>query len=954
MKKQNPIKIILFLATMLCLLCMTAYAEHCITYEAEHAALSGLCAVKDEQGVSGGKTVGTIDYNPSGAESTVTFTVSAPKDGVYTVYVHAAGNVASFPNPAHDYYVNGDIQNRQTVYYTNASVWTAPSAYALSIPLKMGVNTISFTYHYAGEAWWNSCAEIDCIRIAYASDALLPIALEAEDCYLTGTARAATSTSAFDNAKAGYIDNPDATVNFKVTVPQDGEYIAFVRADGCVGFSNDTMASHAVYVNGDKENALLVKYPNARFWDVWSDFPICVSLKAGENTVTFTHSGELNSFAELDRVTFFVPGTWSVPQPEGIITLTKVYDLPGNTYTFDGAIFMENNIAVGGIALMNADNTVGYMLEANAPEHRLKLYRAAKNADGTWAVTMKADKLYSKIKWATIVSLRMQVNGNQLRCFYMNELGGETPWAKFDFEIPELASMTQASTFVVLGRTAVLGTSISQESFSFSIATFKNPVIMGLADPDVIYHEGVYYAYGTYTNTSFDVFKSTDLVHWTRKENILANPVPWWGATVNFWAPGVAKIDGKFYLAGSINEGIGFFVSDSPEGPFHLIGDGPAFNRSIDANIFVDDDGRVYVYYVSWDDNVDNIYGIYVVEYNRTLTAPLSGITRLMVPDCAWEMYDDQITEGPFMLKYNGMYYLTYSGAAWRGDHYAIGYATMTSPMGPATKYHDNPIFIRTSDMQGTAHHGFVTLPNGELYLIYHAHKNVGTVDTLPRNVCISPARFVKSAGGAPDYLELGMPSNAPQDQPFHTVQVAFDAQGGTGTMEMVENSIAVLYQMPSSAFTRPGYVQTGWTLWRPFTWESLFIHNGNLLWAWQGQEPEGATLAVVEPDGMSFLPVNAGETLYFFAKWQEGEVHYDAAKEKVYVRLPRDVEKGRVWYAVYEGDTLLRVESLEITGTAGQTAHGELKNPKEGTQKAFLFTWDSGMMPLHTPAEVN
>ena len=159
---------------------------------------------------------------------------------------------------------------------------------------------------------------------------------------------------------------------------------------------------------------------------------------------------------------------------------------------------------------------------------------------------------------------------------------------------------------------------------------------------------------------------------------------------------------------------------------------------------------------------------------------------------------------------------------------------------------------------------------------------------------------------------------------------------------------------MPPSAFTRPGYVQTGWTLWRPFTWESLFIHNGNFLWAWQGQEPEGATLAVVEPDGMSLLPVNAGETLYFFAKWQEGEVHYDAAKEKVYVRLPRDIEKGRVWYAVYEGDTLLRVESLEIKGTAGQTAHGELKAPKEGTQKAFLFTWDNGMMPLHTPAEVN
>lgn len=941
MKKKNPIRILLLLTALLSMLFMTAYAEHCITYEAENAALSGLCSVTEKTGLSGGKNVGTIDYNPGGQESTVTFTVSVIKDGDYTVYVHASGLIDTFPNPAHDYYINGDSENRQTINYTQASVWEAPNAYPITVSLKKGINTISFTYHYPGEPWWYSCAELDCIRVAMAEDSLLPIALEAEDCYLTGAAAAITSVGAHDNAKVGFVALPTDTINFKITAPQDGEYLAFLRASSANGSVGSP--AHAVYVNGDEANKTIVSYPGTRGWDDFSDYPVLLSLKTGENTVTVAGTGETNANSDLDRIAVFMPGTWATAQPEGYITPTHVYDLPCSTYTFDGTIYLASNNAVGGLALMNADNTVGYFLEANAPEHMFKLFRGAKNADGSWGVTMMGYKQYSKLKWAANAKLRLEANGNQLRAYYLNEVGGEAPWAEFDFDVAELNAMTQASTFVVGGLTSVLSTSMSDKSFTLSLATFKNPVIYNLADPDVIYENGVYYAYGTHDTTSFDVFKSTDLVHWTKKEDILANPVPWSGANVNFWAPGVAKIDGKFYLAGSINENIGFFVSDSPEGPFHLIGSGPVFRRSIDANIFIDDDGRVYVYYVSWDSGV---YGIYGVEYNRTLTTQLSGITHILSPDSAWEMHEGAVTEGPFMLKHNGLYYLTYSGSNYESDHYAIGYATLTSPLGSAQKYADNPVFRRTIDIAGTAHHGFVKSPNGELFLIYHAHESVNNIH--PRNMCIGRARFVKDVGGKPDYLELGSPIVATQDQPITECPIVFQPGDGTGTMQADKATTNWFYQLPSSGFTRPGYVQTGWTLWRPYTWESLFVHNGNLAWYWQGQEPEGATLAVVEPDGLSFVPVHGGESLYFFAQWHEGEVYYDTTKEKVYVRLPQDVEKGRVWYAVYEGDTLVSVESLEITGTVGQTAHGELKNPKTGSQKAFLFTWDSGFMPLH------
>jgi xylan 1,4-beta-xylosidase len=73
--------------------------------------------------------------------------------------------------------------------------------------------------------------------------------------------------------------------------------------------------------------------------------------------------------------------------------------------------------------------------------------------------------------------------------------------------------------------------------------------------------------------------------------------------------------------------------------------------------------------------------------------------------------------------------------------NYAVGYATSTSPMGPWTKYKDNPVLSASPNLKGTGHCAFVRAPNEELYMVYHAHKNVSTV--LPRKMCFDPCEFL-------------------------------------------------------------------------------------------------------------------------------------------------------------------------------------------------------------------
>ena len=252
--------------------------------------------------------------------------------------------------------------------------------------------------------------------------------------------------------------------------------------------------------------------------------------------------------------------------------------------------------------------------------------------------------------------------------------------------------------------------------------TYRNPIIerMGLADPTVIRYEGKYYLYPTGDSKSYDVYVSADLVHWERKPKVFA------GSHSGVWAPDVFhnhKGDGRFYLYYTVDaprppggKQIGVAVATSPLGQF--ADNGVLVNGAIDAHLFQDDDNKLYLYYA----DLHNGFKIAVQPMANPL-AKNGEPTVVIRPTDDWERRAGQVTEGPWMLKRHGVYYLMYSGSGANTPEYAIGYATARSPLGPFTKHTGNPIAYRAGNVIAPGHHCVVTGPDGKMWMIYHQKK---------------------------------------------------------------------------------------------------------------------------------------------------------------------------------------------------------------------------------------
>jgi xylan 1,4-beta-xylosidase len=255
--------------------------------------------------------------------------------------------------------------------------------------------------------------------------------------------------------------------------------------------------------------------------------------------------------------------------------------------------------------------------------------------------------------------------------------------------------------------------------------TYRNPIIQarGAADPAVIRFRDKYYLYPTLDGRGYDVFVSDDLVHWEKKGKCFSDPRG--GA----WAPDVFHDehgDGKFYLYYTVDKPgggklVGVAVADSPLGEFK--DQGALIDNAIDAHLFRDDDGKLYLYYC------DCAPG-----QNRIGVQPMASLTKtrgepklLLSPVDGWETRRGRINEGPWMLKHKGVYYLMYSGSGADGPDYGIGYATAKSPMGPFERYAGNPIAHRGNGVFGPGHHCVVTGPDGQLWMVYHQQRSERT-----------------------------------------------------------------------------------------------------------------------------------------------------------------------------------------------------------------------------------
>lgn len=214
--------------------------------------------------------------------------------------------------------------------------------------------------------------------------------------------------------------------------------------------------------------------------------------------------------------------------------------------------------------------------------------------------------------------------------------------------------------------------------------------------------------------------------------------VPW--VRDQMWAPDAVYKNGKYYLVfpARDKEGnfrIGIASSENPEGPFLAEPNYIEGSFSIDPAAFVDDDGKVYVYFGGlWGGQLEK-YRTGTFDPNGTEPKPEEPA---VMPRCA-VMSDDMLSfetppvsveildengdpllasdedrryfEGPWMHKYKGKYYLSYSTGT---THYIV-YATGDSPMGPFT-YQGR---ILEPVIGWTTHHSIVEF-EGKWYLFYH------------------------------------------------------------------------------------------------------------------------------------------------------------------------------------------------------------------------------------------
>lgn len=214
--------------------------------------------------------------------------------------------------------------------------------------------------------------------------------------------------------------------------------------------------------------------------------------------------------------------------------------------------------------------------------------------------------------------------------------------------------------------------------------------------------------------------------------------IPW--AKQQLWAPDAAYRNNTYYLFFPARDKEGIFrlgvaTSPSPSGPFTPEPNYIPGSFSIDPAVFIDEDDQAYIYFGGlWGGQLEKWQtGTFVEDAEGPEpSAPAIGPRVAKLSEDMLSFQHDALEisildengqpltagdeerryfEGPWMHKYNGTYYLSYS----TGSTHQIVYATSDNPLGPFT-YRG---VILTPVLGWTTHHSIVEF-QGKWYLFYH------------------------------------------------------------------------------------------------------------------------------------------------------------------------------------------------------------------------------------------
>ena len=296
-------------------------------------------------------------------------------------------------------------------------------------------------------------------------------------------------------------------------------------------------------------------------------------------------------------------------------------------------------------------------------------------------------------------------------------------------------------------------------------------------DPCVLRDGATYHAYSTNSGAhNIPHTTSTDLLHWTARDDAMPHVGSWAEPGVFIWAPGVLAVSNNafvlFYAAkklGSSPAGmrgeqcIGRATSSSPGGPF-VDGFGAPLICSAQGLWAIDPSPHHFANgknYLLWRQDAAGPPAVNHA-YIRELTAagtqfPAgSADVDLVARSEPWE---NPVIENPSMIEIGGKVLLFYSANDWTTAHYGVGYATCSSVTGPCTKVTKNgPWFGATGAIARPGGEDFFTDPAGGVWMSFHAwvEPNVGYGNGGQRALGLS--RFGLTAAGAPQREEATLP----------------------------------------------------------------------------------------------------------------------------------------------------------------------------------------------------
>jgi hypothetical protein len=290
------------------------------------------------------------------------------------------------------------------------------------------------------------------------------------------------------------------------------------------------------------------------------------------------------------------------------------------------------------------------------------------------------------------------------------------------------------------------------------------------ADPTITLYKGDYYLFST---NQQGYWWSHDLLHWHFiKRSFLK---PWHHVYDDLCAPATLVLGDTLLVIGSTyTKNFPLWMSTDPKQNEWKEAVDSFQAGAWDPALFLDDDGRIYLYHGS-----SNVYPIYGWEIDRKTLQPIGEhkeLIRLHDDIHGWERFGeyndnnflDPFIEGAWMNKHDGKYYLQYAAPGTEMRGYGDGVYVGDHPLGPFTYQAHNPFSYKPGGFARGAGHG-ATFRDRSGNWWHVSTMVVNMKNNFERRIGIWPAGFDKDGilycntafGDYPLYL--------PSDQQDHT-----------------------------------------------------------------------------------------------------------------------------------------------------------------------------------------